>query len=80
MEYLGTCKFFDEAKGWGFVIHPEVKADIFVHYKHIGGDPKAFKTLVKNELVLFEITDTSKGLMAVNVRKIPHEGNGGTSC
>jgi cold shock protein len=70
-EVIGTVKWFDEKKGFGFLRTHGVDNDIFVHYKHIGGE--GFKTLLKDELVLFEVIDTAKGLMATKVRKIPHE-------
>jgi CspA family cold shock protein len=68
---MGTVKWFDEKKGFGFIRTENVESDIFVHYKHILGD--GFKTLLKDELVLFEVVDTAKGLMATKVREIPHE-------
>lgn len=70
-ELMGTVKWFDEKKGFGFVRANGIENDIFVHYKHISGE--GFKTLIKDELVLFEVVDTAKGLMATKVRKIPHE-------
>lgn len=65
---MGTCKWFDEKKGFGFLTSDGIGFDIFVHYKHIRQD--GYRTLVKNELVIFEPTNTVKGIMAANVRKI----------
>lgn len=67
-EYMGTVKWFDEKKGYGFVRTEDIENDIFVHYKHILFD--GYRTLVKNELVVFEVTPTSRGLMATKVRKV----------
>jgi len=62
----GTVKWFDESKGFGF-IEREDGDDVFVHYSEI--DEEGFKTLEENERVTFEITETPKGLQAVNVQK-----------
>lgn len=68
---VGTCKWFDEKKGYGFLTTEGIESDIFVHYRHIQQD--GYRTLVKNQLVLFEPVDTSKGLMATKVRVFIHQ-------
>jgi cold shock protein len=70
-EVMGTVKWFDEKKGYGFLRTDGIDTDIFCHYKHILGE--GFKTLSRNELVTFEAVDTSKGIMAVNIKKLVHE-------
>lgn len=70
-DYMGTVKWFDEKKGYGFLRTDGIETDVFVHYKHIVSE--GYRTLLKNQLVLFEVIDTSKGLMATKVRMIPHE-------
>lgn len=65
---IGTCKWFDEKKGFGFLRTNGIESDIFVHYKHILCE--GYRTLVKNELVLFEPLTTAKGIMATRIRKI----------
>jgi CspA family cold shock protein len=67
-DLMGTCKWFDEKKGFGFIRTESIDSDIFIHYKHILCD--GYRTLVKNELVIFEPTTTSKGIMAIKCRKI----------
>ena len=69
-ELLGTVKWFDERKGYGFIRTEGEESDIFVHYRHI--DAEGYRTLVRNELVHFEITDTSRGPLATKVRKVAH--------
>jgi cold shock protein len=62
----GTVKWFNEAKGFGF-ISQEGGEDVFVHFSTIQGD--GFKTLAEGERVDFDVTRGPKGLQAANVRK-----------
>ena len=62
----GTVKWFNEAKGFGFISQPEGE-DVFVHFSAIAGD--GFKTLADGDAVEFEVTKGPKGLSAQNVRK-----------
>jgi CspA family cold shock protein len=62
----GTVKWFNEAKGFGFISQDEGQ-DVFVHFSAIGGD--GFKTLVEGERVVFDVQDGPKGLQAANVTK-----------
>ena len=63
----GTVKWFNEAKGYGFITTDEGK-DVFVHYSAIMGD--VFKTLAEGQKVSFEITQGAKGPQASNVQKV----------
>lgn len=57
-------KWFDEAKGYGF-IEQESGDDIFVHFSQIVGD--GFRTLKQGQEVEFEVSDGPKGPLATNV-------------
>ena len=62
----GTVKWFNEAKGFGFITS-EDGSDVFVHYSSISGD--GFKTLAEGDRVSFDIEKGPKGPKAVNVVK-----------
>ena len=64
---IGTVKWFNNAKGYGFVrlINDEGE-DIFVHFSAIIMD--GYKTLKAGQLVEFEISTGPKGLHAINIR------------
>ena len=61
-----VVKWFDAKKGYGFIVHPEGGADIFVHYSAIETD-RRFKTLRTGQVVDFDLDDGPKGLHATNV-------------
>ncbi len=63
----GTVKWFNEAKGFGFITQ-EGGEDVFVHFSAIEGD--GFKTLADGDRVEFEVTKGPKGPAAANVRKV----------
>jgi CspA family cold shock protein len=63
---IGTVKWFNDAKGFGF-ISQEGGEDVFVHFSAVQGD--GFKTLAEGDRVEFEITRGPKGLQAANVRR-----------
>jgi CspA family cold shock protein len=67
MVFNGTVKWFNEAKGYGF-IRREDGPDLFVHYTNIVGS--GFRTLKEDDKVEFEVSEGPKGLQAINVTKV----------
>ena len=63
----GTVKWFNDAKGFGFIQTESIAGDIFVHYSAIQGD--GFKTLSEGQAVDFELVTGPKGPQAFNVLK-----------
>ena len=63
----GTVKWFNEAKGFGFITQVGGE-DVFVHFSAIQGE--GFKTLAEGEKLEFDVTKGPKGLQASNVRRI----------
>jgi cold shock protein len=60
----GKVKWFDNKKGFGFIVQ-DTGPDVFVHHTAIQGD--GFKTLNEGEVVDFEVVESNKGLKAQNV-------------
>ncbi len=63
----GTVKWFNNAKGYGFIIR-DGGEDVFVHYKAIEGD--GYKTLDQGDEVQFEVAEGPKGMHATTVVKL----------
>jgi len=63
----GKVKWFNKAKGYGFLTTESGK-DVFVHYKAIAGE--GFKSLEEGQAVEFEIEQGQKGPQAANVSRI----------
>ena len=67
MRVTGKVKWFNDAKGFGFITPDNGSKDCFVHYSAIQGND--FKTLAEGDSVEFEIVDGQKGPAAENVTK-----------
>ena len=69
MEVAGTrkesVKWFNSQKGYGFITNEENGMDIFVHFSGIASN--GFKSLEEGQAVTFDITNSPRGLQAVNV-------------
>lgn len=64
----GKVKWFNDAKGFGFINRDDKQKDVFVHYSSISGD--GFKSLAEGDAVEFEVTEGPKGPQASDVRKL----------
>jgi len=62
----GKVKWFNDAKGYGFIQQDNGGPDVFVHFSAIKAD--GFKTLREGQAVEFEITSDAKGPRAANVQ------------
>jgi len=62
----GTVKWFNNAKGYGFLLAEETGDDIFAHYSAI--EMEGYKTLKAGQSVIFDIIQGSKGVHAANIR------------
>ena len=81
MVHTGVIKWFNDKKGYGFIFKPEDVSgepinnneDIFVHQTAV------IDQVTEGDNVEFELTDSNKGLRAVNVRKIAGSAGGSNS-
>ena len=64
----GKVKWFNNAKGFGFIARQEGEDDIFVHFRSIEGD--GFRKLNEGQAVEFTLVEGPKGLQAENVKKL----------
>jgi cold shock protein len=64
----GTVKWFNDAKGFGFVTPEGGGKDLFVHFSAIQG--QGFKTLREGQRVTFDVTTGPKGDQASNIRPL----------
>lgn len=64
----GTVKWFNDAKGFGFINPEDGDRDCFVHYTAIVGE--GFRTLDEGQRVEFDVVEGEKGLAARNVVKL----------
>ena len=64
----GTVKWFNDAKGYGFIEPAEGTKDVFVHFSALAGD--GHKTLAEGAKVEFEVVDGAKGPEAKDVQVV----------
>ncbi|MFV0276996.1 MAG: cold-shock protein [Parahaliea sp.] len=64
----GTVKWFNNAKGFGFITREENDDDVFVHIRSIQGD--GYRTLNEGQAVDFKLVEGPKGLQAEDVLKL----------
>ncbi|WP_430233894.1 cold-shock protein [Nitrosomonas communis] len=65
---IGTVKWFNDAKGYGFITPDEGGEDLFAHFSAINSN--GFKSLKEAERVTFEVATGPKGKQAANIRSL----------
>ncbi|OGP53789.1 MAG: cold-shock protein [Deltaproteobacteria bacterium RBG_13_52_11] len=65
----GTVKWFNNAKGYGFITQEDGK-DVFVHHSAIQSSEFGFKSLAEGDKVSFDVEQGPKGPSAINVVKL----------
>ena len=63
----GKVKWFNDKKGFGFIVPDDGSKELFAHHSSILGD--GFKTLAEGQEVEFETENTDKGPKAINIKK-----------
>ena len=64
----GKVKWFNSAKGYGFILPDDGSGDVFCHYSEI--EVEGFRTLSAGQAVEFNLEESPKGLSAKNVRPL----------
>jgi CspA family cold shock protein len=64
----GTVKWFNDAKGFGFITPDGGGEDLFAHFSEIRSN--GFKSLKENQKVTFEVTQGPKGKQAANIQPV----------
>jgi CspA family cold shock protein len=64
----GTVKWFNDAKGYGFIAPEDGSKDVFVHFSNIAGE--GFKSLREGAKVEYEVREGEKGPEALNVVQV----------
>jgi cold shock protein len=63
---VGTVKWFNAEKGFGFITPDDGGADVFAHFSGIAGN--GYRSLEENQRVQFDVTQGKKGPQAENIR------------
>jgi CspA family cold shock protein len=64
----GTVKWFNDAKGFGFIQPDDGSEDLFAHFSEV--QSAGFKTLQENQKVSFDVTQGKKGEQASNIQPL----------
>lgn len=69
--HSGTVKWFNNARGYGFITRGEGSEDVFVHYRNIRGE--GYRSLAEGQAVEFGVVEGDKGLQAEDVAALQTE-------
>lgn len=69
--YSGKVKWFNNAKGYGFILSDNCNEDLFAHYSAIKMD--GYRTLKAGQAVVFDTTPGPKGTHAINISPLASE-------
>jgi cold shock protein len=64
----GTVKWFNDKKGFGFIVDPETSEDVFVHFSAIASN--GYRSLKEGDAVEYEVDRDQKGSRAKNVVRL----------
>ena len=73
MNGFGTVKWFNDAKGFGFIEPEDGSGDVFAHFSAI--QMEGYRSLKQGARVAFELVDGPKGRLAQNIHTVDAEGN-----
>ena len=71
--HTGRVKWFNNAKGYGFILAEEGAEDYFAHYSSI--EMEGYKTLKAGQAVEFEILEGPKGSHAINIKPLEDDSS-----
>jgi len=74
---MGTVKWFNNAKGYGFVLSEDKGEDLFIHYSSIQMD--GYKSLKAGQQVQYDVQEGPKGKHAINIRASEVSGEGAST-
>jgi CspA family cold shock protein len=69
----GTVKWFNDAKGFGFIEPADGGADVFAHFSAV--QMEGFRTLKQGSMVSYELAQGPKGDLAQNIRPLDAQGH-----
>ena len=70
---IGTVKWFNNAKGYGFILPEQGDEELFAHFSAIEMD--GYKTLKAGQAVAFKIIKGDKGLHAIDIKAAPSDAS-----